>query len=248
MSGGVLVPFSLAAGAMGPGVPASAAPHHERLLRLWRQVGILVVPEPEIARSSLLSAVQQLPVGVRHLWMTALTQAAKDGSLRLFSECQLQDHFPQCPCAVPAGCSKHSVVFAVDRQSCARVAGGLPSGFEATTIDEADQTRAFAAALDMSSATVERLTPTSKLWDAHVSPMFAVARKRVVIVDRYALASVLRYRDRKRTFKGSGLARLLAAVRLLSRNVQVELIFGEDKDRPGSVMAGLRAAVESTLR
>lgn len=224
MTDEVLVPFSVAAAATGPSVPREAAPHHQRLITLWRDVGVLVVPEDD-PRSALARNISELPQAVRKYWQEALEEAGL-GKLRLFGQSALEGRLERCGAGLPAGCSTLARVVAADRETVSLQSSKHGSHVEFATIDVVDQARAFVQARELGTSPIPEGADTAQAWSQRIRPLFRSASRRVTLIDRYAASRIdYKRRDRLR-FAPLGLSRFLAAALALPGDVAVEIITG----------------------
>lgn len=167
-----------------------------------------------------------------------------EDSLRLFPQSLLEGRLTPCRSSLPAGCSALARVVAADRDTVSRRAAGQDGRVEFTTIDTADQARAFAVAREIATAPMARGADVGLEWNRRVRALFRVARRRVTLIDRHAAKSADYQQRRGRGRSPLGLARFLDDAMSLPAAVDVEIITGPNTDEAGlspseAVVAGL---------
>jgi hypothetical protein len=247
MSESILVPFSVSPKALGDGKSFELdAAHHRRLVETWRDTGVLVLPGDNLLTSELLIAVKRLSGDARKAWEIAL-RAVESRRLRLVYESELEPLAQQDEAALPAGCSHHAQVLALDPRTVKTLRARMAGRVEVASIDVVDQCDAFVQSRRLARESVKRYDPVRETWDARVAPLMRYARSRVALIDRYAVSSAWESRDKSGSYAKTGLARFLRDVGRLADRIDVQM-FAADPDRdPGLVARELRACADEVL-
>lgn len=194
---------------------------HERLLRLWARLGILVCTD---GAPDVHAAVKALPQELRKLWMTALKSPRVRVDHRLGS---LGSASELAEIMSLSGATQ--VVFCGDALAacCGLVSTEQveldPSGFEAVRIAAADASARFRASEELANRPVDEGANPAKTWTDRFEPLARCART-VVVIDRFAAS--------RRLNDSCGIARLLRGLAATGR--VHELIFYSETPEIGA--------------
>lgn len=186
----MLVTFALdeEAIAIGEGNIANLEAAHDRLLSLWRRLGVLMIDQ------NLLRVIRELPQALRKDWKASLvsnrTTRIPD-NWKGFGSVSSSIDLLILKERIDLACLKDA------RAECVGLSKGSTScmlndtEFEICRFADADQSRAFKGAVFLAEEGILTGIPINKLWKDRFSKLSQFA-KHVAVVDRYAVKELCR--------------------------------------------------------
>jgi len=217
----MIVPFVLDPDALK--VPGQPSPEtrgiHDRFLELWNLHGLLVHDGPNLEHSSIRDAVERLPVGLRKRWKQAMIRnqnrirpaprgwAGLDGATS--SSCfDVVDTLAETACVSENLGQQLGIV---EGHDFVEIEGRK---MDAVLFPCAPNAPAFRKMRDTSSRLILKGTSGNELWDERFMWLARSARS-VVIVDRFAVDSAVRFGETSSGLRGF-LERLSQAAQTVS--------------------------------
>lgn len=203
----MIVPFVVDPNAL---VENSDVSHHadlakcERIIELWRDHGVLILPGPSSEKNELLRVVGQLPVRFRNRWQKALKKqrlkgiGGIDASHLLASLQTVSGLSSKCEVICVSDTVASHFLLPNDRQSSEPAGTNL----EISRYGSFDLSEKLKKARELSTARIIAGTATQQVWQERFALITSMSRH-ITVVDRYSLENCYRYGS------ASGLSTLL---------------------------------------
>lgn len=248
----MLVPFAIDADSLRPDQswsPTQQKTYHKNLLDVWRQIGLLVYDGCKFDESRLKQTVLQLPQSLRTLWLEVFEHAHStaagtqwNGTISLAT---IQHLSAARLVIVDDTCAEVEFNFSED---CTEISYPLADGH---TIDvcrfiAANHAHAFSTAFDQSGTHIEAGAEYKTTWNSRFKTLASVPTiKKVVIVDRYAIA---RHHEPNSQSGLSGLERFLRLLDAEASGPRYVTLYSARTDRlNGKSINDIRDELEAVI-
>lgn len=203
----MLVPFTVDPDIFGNPYNQDELYKHTKLIELWTLYGCLLIIGSMESNSRFYEALNKAPIAVRKRWQMALKQLRKNCCISdFYSNGVENDHDWPVKLA-------HQVQI-VSLESTRALCWGIPEDQYSLVKEKAaeicrfgyeSESTVFKRAQDLARTAISKGTTWRQVWSERIEPL-AVASKRIVAVDRYALKTMMEHHDRQSL---SGLERLI---------------------------------------
>lgn len=199
----MIIPFTIDPAALREQIKTPSASANDRLIRYWRELGLLIILEASVGKSELIGLIQDLPISVRKKWQVALmnqrlkTLVVKDLALfTSFASLKKLENEISVICidngkAKELGLTQEAFIV----PNCS---------IEMCLFDCIDESDRFRKSAALAHSPVSVGTSVDEIWNSRFQSL-SNCSKQVTIVDLYAGKSLYENQYPERT----GLARLL---------------------------------------
>ena len=191
----MLVPFAIDAESLAPEngekVSAVRSSHHD-LLKVWRELGLLVHDSGQFQGSRLETAVMNLPPYLRPLWLEVLERAPRSALGGTWDGTLTPDSLKPLSSTTRLGLldDAHAYVnFGLEEDAAEDEIGLQVEGevFNICRLQAANRASAFQTAAKLAKLEIRQGETYEEIWNGRIRPLAQAQIKTVCVVDRYAV-------------------------------------------------------------
>lgn len=218
---------------------------HMRFLELWRDFGVLVDGNSNLASSDLATAINSLPQDIRKPWQDALRFhrfSNTGGNWRALNKAQNRKHLLDYKGKIDLAIFEDTRAAALGLPVNDGAALDSASALEICRLDFVDQSKSFQEARAISSSTIRKGEKPPDIWKTRFAGLAEHSRSHIAIIDRYAserhsLSPAM-----------SGLRKLLTELDNGKPGCRVSLFSAFDKLPEKSIISGINSLVSGLNR